>query len=381
MFRIESAGKTSSDRNEGVELFRCVSMFLILVLHILGQGGVIGYSGGHREQFCTAWFLETLGYCSVDCYAVISGFVNKEREFKFSRFVLRWLEVVFWLVVPLAVAKLFFTDNSIEWSLSETFLPLTSKTFWYFNAYALLFPFIPLLNIGLEKIGKRNHLAILTFLFVTTFTLHIFNGGDDFVLGGGYCGMWLIILYVFGAYFRLYGIPKWAKWYVTIPVFLFSSAFAWSMEMHKVDLCNAKIIEKSGSVWSILDRFVNYTSPFIVIMALCLLLFFAQVRIKPKVLRKTVVLLGKCSFGVYLIHVGPIIWDKFMYLRYKEYASFSPCKLVFSVIGTAVILFILFDLLSITRYMIFKYCGINHFIDKTFYGKNLRNNEIADKGE
>lgn len=360
---------TSSDRNEGVELFRCVSMILILVLHILGQGGVLTYSNGHREQYYTAWFLETLSYCSVNCYALICGFVNKENDFKFSRFVLRWLEVFFWLVVPLAYTKL-FTDISIESNiLRESFLPLTSKTLWYFNAYVLLFPFIPLLNIGLERVGKRNHVEILVFLFIITCTLHIFNGGDNFVLNGGYSGMWLIILYVFGAYFRLYGIPRWAKWYVTIPMFFAAAVFAWAIKMYQVDLCNANIIEKNGEVWSCLDRFVNYTSPFMVIMALCLLLFFVQVRIEPIPLRTVVVLLGRCSFGVYLFHVGPIVWGNFMYLRYKEYASFSAVKLTFSVIGTAIVLFILFELLSIIRYMLFKYCGINRFVEKALDGQ------------
>lgn len=357
---------TPSERNEGVELFRCVSMVLILVLHILGQGGVLAYSSGHKEQYCTAWFLETVGYCSVNCYALISGFVNKQHDFKFSRFVLRWLEVFFWLFIPLVVTKSFLTDISIDQYVSESFFPLTSKTLWYFNAYILLFPFIPILNIGLEKIGKRNHMSILIFLFVTTCILHMFNGGDNFVLGGGYCGMWLIILFVFGAYFRLYGIPQWAKWYVTIPLFFALAVFAWTMKMHQVNLVNANIIEKNGVIWSCLDRFVNYTSPFIVIMSLCLLLFFAQVRIKPRMLRKGVVLLGRCSFGVYLFHVGPIMWNNFMYLRYKEYAAYNPTKLVFSVIGTAVFLFITFDLLSIIRYLIFKYCGINRFVARTF---------------
>lgn len=88
-----------------------------------------------------------------------------------------------------------------------------------------------------------------------------------------------------------------------------------------------------------------------VIMVLCLLLFFAKVRIKPKLLRKAVVLFGRCSFGVSMFHVRPVMWNIFLYLRYKEYTSFSTGKLAFSVIGTAVILFVLFDLLSITRYM------------------------------
>lgn len=358
--------QTRSERNEGVELFRCVSMVLILVLHILGQGGVLANSSGHKEQYCTAWFLEVIGYCSVDCYALISGYVNKEHDFKISRFVLLWLEVFFWLFVPLVVTKYFFTDISINKYVSKSFLPLTSKTLWYFNAYILLLPFIPILNIGLEKIEKRNYESILIFLFLTTCSLHIFNGGDNFVLSNGYCGMWLIILFVFGAYFRLYGIPQWAKWYVTIPLFFASAVFAWAMKMYQVEFVNANVIDNNGAVSLSLGRFVNHTSPFLVIMSLCLLLFFAQVRIKPRMIKKGVVLLGRCSFGVYLFHVGPIMWENFMNQRYKEYATYSPLMLGICVIATAVFLFIIFDLLSIIRHLFFKYCGINRFVERAF---------------
>lgn len=359
-----------SERNEGIELFRCVSMILILILHILNRGGVLSYSGTHKDQHCVARFLETVAYCSVDCYALISGYVNKEHNFKVSRFVLRWLEVFFWLFIPYVIVKLFITDIGVNQYVSDTFAPITSKTLWYFNAYVLLFPFIPILNIGLESIGKRNHELIISFLFITTCTLHVFNGGDNFVLSGGYCGMWLIILFVFGAYFRLYGIPKWAKWYVTIPLFWVSVVFAWSMKMHQINLVKDNIIKTSDSKWSILDRFVSYTSPFMVIMSLCLLLFFAQVSIKSGIIRKVIVLMGRCSFGVYLFHVGPIMWDNFMHLRYKKYAMYCPIKLGVSVVGTAIALFVIFDVLSIIRYLFFKHSGIDRFVEKVFEGEN-----------
>lgn len=356
----------SSEKNEGIELFRCVSMILILILHILGQGGVLEYTSEYKEQYCTAWFLETVAYCSVDCYALISGYVNKEHDFKISRFIIRWIEVFFWLIVPLVITKIFITDISINQYVVASFFPLTSKTLWYFNAYVLLFPFIPILNLGLEMVGKRNHELILIFLFVITCILHVFNGGDDFILSDGYCGMWLIILYIFGAYFRLYGIPGWVKWHITILLFLASAVFAWSMKIHQLYLVENNIIEKNGLTWSILDRFANYTSPFMVIMALCLLLFFVNVRIKSKTIKSVIALMGRCSFGVYLIHVGPIMWEKFMYLRYKEYASYSPTMLGFCVVGTAIILFIVFEIFSIVRYVLFKYLGINRFVERLF---------------
>lgn len=353
-------------RKEGIELFRCVSMILIVMLHVLGQGGVLAYADEHGEQFRVAWLLETMGYCSVDCFALISGFVNHEHEFKFSRFVLRWLEVFFWLVVPFLITLLFFPEISVEQYLAETIAPLSTKSLWYFNAYVLLMPFIPIMNCGIERLGKRNLERILLFLFFMTSILETFSGSDIFVLGFGYSGIWLIILFIFGAYYRLYGIPNWAKWYITVPVFLASSVTAWMLEMHKDDLVNAGLIERSDYLFSLLDRFVGYTSPFMILMALALLMFFAKVRLRSPLLRRTFALLGKGTFGVFLIHVGPIIWYHFLHWRYKGYALFEPLKLIIWVVGTSVLLFLLFDLLSLIRVMIFQYCGINRFVKKIF---------------
>lgn len=67
---------------------------------ITDRGGVLAYTSGYREKYCTAWFLETVAYCSVDCYALISGYVNKEHDFKISRFIIRWIEVFFCLLSP-----------------------------------------------------------------------------------------------------------------------------------------------------------------------------------------------------------------------------------------------------------------------------------------
>ncbi|MBQ0101980.1 MAG: acyltransferase [Firmicutes bacterium] len=354
------------ERNAGIELFRCVSMFLILVLHVLGQGGVIAYTGGARiAQYRAAWFLETLGYCSVNCYALISGYVNKDKELKLRRYVLLWLEVVFWLVVPLLVSKFFFPSVKItEGDVWEGLMPVTYKVFWYFNAYTLLFPFIPLLNRGLEKLSKTQHQTILAFLFITTSVTHVINGADNFVLSSGYSAMWLIVLYVFGAYFRIHGAPKWAKWYVTIPVFLLSWGFAWAMKIHQTDLLDAGIITSDDINYSILGRYVQYTSPFMVIMAVCLLIFFSNVKLRTNVGKKVITLMGKCSFGVYLFHVGPIMWQYFMRYRYKGYAYETPGMLMVKVLITALVLFIVFDAASMIRYAIFRYCGINKLVNK-----------------
>ena len=73
-----------SERNMGVELFRIVSMLLVILLHVMGHGGVYTYADPLSTNYTVAWFLETVGYCSVNCYAIISGFAKRQNQIQIS---------------------------------------------------------------------------------------------------------------------------------------------------------------------------------------------------------------------------------------------------------------------------------------------------------
>ena len=51
-------------RNYGIDLLRLVAMFMVVILHVLGQGGVLSATTGDKHHI--AWFLETAAYCAVD---------------------------------------------------------------------------------------------------------------------------------------------------------------------------------------------------------------------------------------------------------------------------------------------------------------------------
>ena len=65
-----------SRRNYGIDILRIVSMIFICMLHILGQGGILLKTEPQSVNYFSSWFLEIFAYCSVDCYALISGYVG-----------------------------------------------------------------------------------------------------------------------------------------------------------------------------------------------------------------------------------------------------------------------------------------------------------------
>ncbi|MCR5648942.1 MAG: acyltransferase, partial [Oscillospiraceae bacterium] len=63
------------ERNHGVDLLRIVSMLMVVVLHILGQGGLLDAVSAPSLRHTLCWLLLAAAYCAVDCYAMISGYV------------------------------------------------------------------------------------------------------------------------------------------------------------------------------------------------------------------------------------------------------------------------------------------------------------------
>ena len=341
---------TSNNRDLGIELFRIVAMLFIVLLHVLGRGGVCNGAEGSATNYAIAWFLETAAYCSVNCYALISGYVGIHSRFRFRKIVYLWLEVAFITLTTTALFALFAPQYVTADDWLKAAFPLIKREYWYFNAYALMFPFLPLLNKGLQAISRRQHLITMGFLFVLTTLLPILGDRDLFVLSGGYSCMWLMVMYVFGAYFKLYGIPKFAHPLVSLGIFLAATTVAWAQKIGLISF------GESGD-W------ISYTSPFMVIMALALLLLFARVKICGRFFSFTVKHLGKATFGVFLVHVGAMVW-KLIDGRWSYFGQMSPPKMILFILLATLAMYGICSAYSLFRIWLFKLLRIHKLIDK-----------------
>ncbi len=358
---------TKEERNMGVELFRVVSMMLVVMLHVLGHGGVYSHTDFLSDNYKVAWFLETAAYCSVNCYALISGFANVRSNFKFRRIILLWLEV-FTLNVGMTVFMSLFVPSveltSLQWR--RALMPLLTSEFWYFCSYTLMFPLLPILNKGILSLKKYQHIIIMFFLMSPTIIKLISSSMGErfrFELASGYSTMWLISLYVVGAYFRIYGAPKWAKWFVTLPTFILSTLIALMYKLNIEEKYEAGIIEKDSAIYSGRGILISYISPCMVIASIALLLFFMQIKIKHKVPKLIISNLGKATFGVFILHVGQFwLWTDF-WKYFNAFADMPTWKMVLWVFIAVIAIYLGFSLISVARIYLFKLLRINKAVD------------------
>ena len=71
--------KRKREHHYGLDLLRIISMFMIVITHVLGKGGLRSSVAGVGESdsyFVVTWVIQVLVYGAVNCYALISGYVG-----------------------------------------------------------------------------------------------------------------------------------------------------------------------------------------------------------------------------------------------------------------------------------------------------------------
>ena len=154
-------------RNPGIDLMRIISMLYVIVLHILGQGGVLNSLLPESTSYKVAWFLEIWAFCAVDIFGLISGYVGfrqEDRPVKYSGYIQLWLEVVFYGLVISFIYRLWHPELVTNTDFIQMCFPVTNQSYWYFTAYTGLVLVMPLLNSALRKTSEHTLRKFLVVL-------------------------------------------------------------------------------------------------------------------------------------------------------------------------------------------------------------------------
>jgi Acyltransferase family. len=166
---------------------------------------------------------------------------------------------------------------SVEWLLSSIF-PVVCGKYWFFSAYIFMMLVSPLLNIVIERIKKKTHLAIC----VVSIVLGILAGDVHIVpqlaMGDGYNVIWFVMLYFIAAFIRKYDVTVPKKW-IFIPILAYIATLV------------------AGYFFNTAQCSIVRSTP-----AIILLIALKDVKTNSARLSKFVTGLSSTMFGVYLIH-------------------------------------------------------------------------------
>ncbi len=353
------------ERNVGIELLRIVSMFMIVMLHCLGHGGILD-SLPPPEPFSgssAVWFVECACYGAVNLYALITGFVCVKSKWRVSRIFEIWLQVFLYSVLFSVIFKFFVPSIRVgNGEFLFSFFPVISKQYWYFTSYFALFFLIPFLNKIVNDISKRTHFALIIGIFILFSAIMPFAnymGGDIFNLNDGYSTMWLIALYIIGAYIKLYfddfSSIKQYKLLIIYLVCATAACFSKSVLIYFDSRVSLDFEINS-------NMFITYNSPLIVIGAVCLFVFFARLNIKR--LKKIIFKLSPLAFGVYLISEHSCVKQAFILKHFEPYFDRPWYILLVMAVGYALIVYIACSLIDYLRSKIFTLFKVRTNCDK-----------------
>ena len=349
-------------RNSGIDSLRILAMFFVVVIHILGLGGIIETSSG--AEHLTATVLKAMVYCAVNCYAMISGYVmysDTDKPYRYSKYINIWLQVLFYSFVITLIAFLFFNENhTITWmGLLKSAFPVSTNAYWYFTAYTGLFFVAPWLNRLTRTLNhKQMHGLILTVFILFSCYESVFG---QFGLERGLSFGWLVVMYLFGVWVKKCNILCRMKsgWAVLIYVLcgVVSGAFM-VYSPHKKELL------------------MMYTSPTMVLMALMLMAIFSKLKVNHTT-QSIVRFLTPAIFGVYIIHMQPVIKTKLLNDAFVGLSSLQWWCLPFAVAGCSLCIFLVCIIIEKIRLSLFKWLKINQCAEKFFIKAEKRLKRLA----
>lgn len=305
------------ERQLNYELLRIIAMLMIVSLHYLGKGGLLGNPARQDMTAAgyTAWLAEAFCLVAVNVYVLISGYfgVDTPAEMKggnghafwivLQRPLKIWKQVFFYsAVIGFGAVIIGAQEFDIYQGLTYCF-PIVTEHYWFASSYVILCLMMPFLNAGFSYLGEKQVRYLLTgflILFsVSKTVLPMRLPWDKF----GYDCVWFLVLYLTGAYLRRYGIrllrARWraAALYFGSVAVIFVSFFVIRM-----------VYLKTGRLEDMINYGYTYNFLFCYTGAVGLFLAFAPGQAQHRAarilerFRKPVEWFSGATFGVYLIH-------------------------------------------------------------------------------
>ena len=286
------------ERNYGLDVARIVAMLGIIVLHILGQGGVLNRCQLGSPQYAIAWWTEICAYTSVDIFALLSGWlgISKKNSSVYRAFELIATVFFYSLLITMAFMALHPAVIGGISGVVKGIIPALEGRYWYITCYIPLAILQPFVNSMLLSLSIKQH-KVLCVLCVILFSLIPSVVSEDFfALGGGYSTFWLFIGYVIGAYLKRAEKTIQLPFGVAVGGFLVTSIILLIGDLVLGSFVGRKV-----------GYFVEYTSPAILLMAVIVIILLKDARINR--CKRSFSALAKQAFDVYILHCHILIFD------------------------------------------------------------------------
>lgn len=321
-------------RASNIELLRIISMLMVTILHAT----VITEDFTRNSNYYLCFLLRAFCFVAVNVFIIITGYFMVTSGFKLKKLLVLWGEVFFYSVGLSILSMLLNLQSVTVGDLVGSIFPVLHQEYWFITFYILLYLMSPIINIAIQKLtenqlGATVFCAVLLFSVMPTFFRPITT--NAFEIDNGYSILWFIVLYIIGAYIRLYGNPQkgFGIYFARYVLFtLITFVFKWTIEIITVSVLGESVL--------VLD-FFQYNSFTVLLASVFLFMAFLNLEIKNEHIEKIIIYISPCSLACYLIHLNPNfrywLWDDMI----RTVDHYEQTSYIFYVLSCSCLVFLI----------------------------------------
>lgn len=348
---LKKQSTTATKRDSNIELYRIISMLLIIAHHYVVNSGLT-YPDG--PVYTNAFSLQSLfllvfgawGKIGINCFVLITGYFMCKSRITPKKFAKLFFELMFYRIV---INSIFWITGYAPFSLKafvKVLLPFTSVAQNFTGTYLIFFLCIPFLNILINNLNEKQHIRLL---LLSLFTYVFFATVPSFYVTMNYVS-WYIVLYFIASYIRLY------------PKNIFENKRFWGiMTIVSVALSATSVVVctwlgvKLGRNMSFM--FVTDSNTFLAVLTgLSSFMFFKNLKIKYSKIINTV---SATTFGVLLIHANSDVMRQWLWQDVlNNVGMYGSWLMPIHAVVSVVVVFVVCSLLDLVRI---------HFIETPFF--------------
>lgn len=351
-------GINLSERNSGIDLLKIFSMFLILLLHLIGHGGLLDTN--EIDNYLVLWIVEIIALPAVNIFVLCSGFLGYKEELKlpnFSRILSLCFTVIFYSFIITIIFKIVSPDKIGIFDIIKSILPITTNQYWFFSSYFALFLLMPFLNLIVSKSDNKiiSYLLLIIIIIFSVYGTALSFVSDSFVMNNGYSVFWFILLYLLGAIIKKKKIDRYISkkkmllYFIIVLVISYMVKIGFEFLYNKTKFVGFNLIS---------NYCVTYISPTILLLSVFYLMLFSNLKIR-NTFNKTINFVSISAFSVYLIHDNILLREHLIENKIVTLLDYNVVINFILLVFLSVIIYIVCILIDKIRLLIFKVLCLN----------------------
>lgn len=352
-------------RESNFELLKIISMLMIISFHYVYKSGyefeVLNFNSFIVKIF---WLFGELG---VNLFILITGYFMINKNVSAKKLIIIILEVIFYNSLSV-ICSHYLIQTPI--TMKNILFPVIYGNYWFISAYIIVYLLSPYINKCILNSSKKEHQKLLTIMIVIWSIIPTFFGIRDNsteTLLFYTRLIWLIIMYVIGAYIKIYDLKiiNSKKKSVITTTIIFG-----------IIIASILIIYKYREFFSTIGttEYAYLWTPnniFMLLLSVSIFQFFAKLKIRSIRIINT---LASTTLGIYMFHDGFLSTFLWQYL-FKTKEKLESAYSILYIMGTAFLIFVFGAILDLMRKIIEKYT-VNKLLDIGLNKKTVKGDVV-----